>query len=147
MTDPAPIPDLKLGDHLCFAVHATAHAFAQAYKPLLAPLKLTYPQYLVMVVLWEGDGLSVSEIGGRLFLDSGTLTPLLKRLEGLGYVARRRDAKDERVVRIGLTEAGRALRVQARCVPPALLPSMGMSIDEVRELGDKVRALGNALRT
>ncbi len=144
MADPAR--DLNLDDHLCFAVHATAHAFAQAYKPLLEPMKLTYPQYLVMLVLWEGDGLSVSEIGARLFLDSGTLTPLLKRLEGLGYVERRRDDKDERVVRIRLTEAGRDLRKQARCIPPALMTTMGMDEATLGQVNAQVRAIGRALR-
>ena len=96
-----PAPRLtKVEEHLCFALHTASRAFTRAYAPLLAPLGLTYPQYLVMVVLWEADGLSVGELGGRLGLDSGTLTPLLKRLERQGFVERRRDAGDERSVRL-----------------------------------------------
>ncbi|MFN3628424.1 MAG: MarR family winged helix-turn-helix transcriptional regulator, partial [Parvibaculum sp.] len=105
---------LHLSQQLCFAVYSTAHAFNHFYKRLLAPLDITYPQYLVMLVLWEGDQLTVKEIGARLQLDSGTLTPLLKRLEGAGLVTRTRDQRDERQVRIGLTATGRALRERAR---------------------------------
>src|SRR6202521_5867464 len=117
---PADQP-LLLGNQLCFAIYSTAHAFNRVYKPLLDRLGLTYPQYLVMLVLWEGDGLTVKEIGERLFLDSGTLTPLLKRLEAAGRVHRTRDHADERQVRVTLTDAGRALREQAAAVPPMLL--------------------------
>src|SRR5436190_22787125 len=101
---------LLLGNQLCFAIYSTAHAFNRVYKPLLDALGLTYPQYLVMLILWEREGPSVSEIGERLHLDSGTLTPLLKRLEAAGLVRRARDPADERQVRIALTLKGRALR-------------------------------------
>ncbi len=111
---------LALDAQLCFALYAAQRAMTRAYAPLLAPLGLTYPQYLVMLVLWEADGAAVHELGLRLALDSGTLTPLLKRLEARGWVARRRDTADERVVRIHLTAAGRALRLEARTVPIAL---------------------------
>src|SRR5689334_24429696 len=94
---------LSLGHQLCFAIYSTAHAFNRVYKPLLDRLGLTYPQYLVMLVLWERDGLSVKEIGERLFLDSGTLTPLLKRLEVAHLVKRTRSAEDERQVLVALT--------------------------------------------
>src|SRR5215204_691154 len=104
---------LKLGNQLCFAVYSAAHAFNAAYKPLLEPLGLTYPQYLVLMVLWEQDGLMVKEIGEKLTLDSGTLTPMLKRLEVAGFVKRKRDKKDERQVIITLTEKGRELRNSA----------------------------------
>src|ERR1700754_1768640 len=97
---------LLLGNQLCFAVYSTAHAFHRFYKPLLDRLGLTYPQYLVMLVLWEQDGISVKEIGERLFLDSGTLTPLLKRLEAAGFVKRSRSSEDERQVLIALTAQG-----------------------------------------
>src|SRR5919107_6422216 len=100
----------KLSDELCFATYAAAQAFNRVYKPLLDPLGLTYPQYLVLLVLWEGDNIPVKEIGQRLFLDSGTLTPLLKRLQAAGIVERTRDAEDERQVRITLTQKGRDLR-------------------------------------
>ena len=105
----------RLDHQLCFALYAASLAMTKAYRPLLAPLGLTYPQYLVMLVLWEGDGLTVKQAGERLGLDSGTLTPLLKRLEAAGLLQRLRDAADERRVRLQLTAAGRALR--ARAVP------------------------------
>lgn len=140
-------PELLLDNQICFAVHATAHAFAQAYKPLLKAMNLTYPQYLVMLVLWERDDLSVSDIGQKLFLDSGTLTPLLKRLEALGYVQRTRDTADERVVRITLSDAGRSLKTQALCVPPALLAATELDIPGLQSLNRQVRRLGDALRS
>lgn len=112
---PQSPPDLD--SLLCFALHSTAHAIQRANKPLLDALGLTYPQYLVMVVLWSEDGQTVGSIGERLFLESSTLTPLLKRLQAAGLVERRRDSQDERQVRIHLTEAGRALREKACCRP------------------------------
>ncbi|HWU17783.1 MAG TPA: MarR family transcriptional regulator, partial [Devosia sp.] len=105
---------------LCFAVYAAGHAFNRFYKPRLDALGLTYPQYLVFLVLWEGDDLTVKALGERLLLDSGTITPLLKRLEARGLVVRRRDAEDERQVRVLLTDAGRALREQALSIPLAV---------------------------
>jgi MarR family transcriptional regulator, organic hydroperoxide resistance regulator len=104
---------LLLENHLCFAIHTTAHAFARAYRTHLKPLNLTYPQYLVMKVLWERDGQTVSAVSERLFLDSGTVTPLLKRLEVIGYVKRNRDEADERRVYIHLTPLGRGLYDEA----------------------------------
>lgn len=111
---------LDLGKQLCFAIYSTAHAFNRLYKPLLDPIGLTYPQYLVMMVLWDQDGIPVKGLGERLMLDSGTLTPLLKRLEGMGFVTRKRDATDERQVLISLTEAGSGLRDKALAVPKAV---------------------------
>lgn len=105
---------LHLDRQLCFALYSASLAMTKVYKPLLARLSLTYPQYLVMLALWEQDARTVSELGRQLFLDSGTLTPLLKRLERLGYVDRQRDADDERRVIVSLTETGGALRVPAR---------------------------------
>ena len=105
---------LLLGNQICFAVYSAAHAFNRAYKPLLERLGLTYPQYLVMLVLWERDGVPVKDIGERLFLDSGTLTPLLKRLEAAGLVKRTRSTEDERQVLIALTPRGQALKEKAR---------------------------------
>lgn len=136
---------LLLGNQLCFAAYSTAHAFNRAYKPHLDALGLTYPQYLVMLVLWEGDGTTVKEIGERLHLDSGTLTPLLKRLEAAGLVSRRRDATDERQVRIGLTEAGRSLKDQARTIPPEILAACGCSVDELVALKTALLALRDRL--
>jgi len=113
MKKAVPSDGMGLDEQLCFALYAASRAMTQAYQPFLAPLRLTYPQYVVMLVLWEGDRLTVSEIGERLRLDSGTLTPLLKRLEGLGYLTRRRSAEDERRVLISLTDMGRGLRQEA----------------------------------
>lgn len=117
MAKTLPQDPLQLSQQLCFAVYSMGHALNRAYKPLLAPLGLTYPQYLVMLVLWEEDNITVTEIGARLQLDSGTLTPLLKRLEASRLVSRRRDRLDERQVRIQLTEKGAALRERARGIP------------------------------
>lgn len=112
---------LPIGRQLCFAVYSASHAFTRAYRQLLEPLGLTYPQYLVMLVLWERDDMRVKEIGAQLFLDSGTLTPLLKRLENLGLVRRVRVAEDERQVSIVLTATGRALQAKAEGFPQDLM--------------------------
>lgn len=122
---------LRLDDQLCFPIYAASRRIQAVYRPLLEPLGLTYPQYLVMLVLWEEDGLRVSAIGDRLALDSGTLTPLLKRLEAAGLVERRRDTSDNRVVRISLTDAGRALRAQAEDVPGALLACVAPAAPDI----------------
>jgi DNA-binding MarR family transcriptional regulator len=118
-----------LENQLCFALYSASRALTRAYQPLLAPLGLTYPQYIVMLVLWEGDGLSVSELGERLGLDSGTLTPLLKRLESTGLVERRRDDDDERVVRVFLTATGRARYERAQQVPLEVATRCGFGPD------------------
>lgn len=122
---PAPADLLALENQFCFALYSASHAVTRTYKPLLDRIGLTYPQYLVMLVLWEQDGILVKDIGARLFLDSGTLTPLLKRLEGNGMLERRRDAHDERQVRISLSAAGRALHGQALEIPQQLLCASG----------------------
>ena len=111
---------LQLDRQLCFALYSASLAMTKLYKPLLAPLKLTYPQYLVMLVLWEADGITVSQLGERVALDSGTLTPLLKRLEASKLVQRLRDSADERRVLLQLTPAGRALKAKAAAVPEAV---------------------------
>ncbi|WP_434424504.1 MarR family winged helix-turn-helix transcriptional regulator [Nannocystis pusilla] len=116
---------LRLDQQLCFALYRASRAVIRAYGPLLEPLGLTYPQYLVMLVLWEERSASVKALGERLALDSGTLTPLLKRLEQRGLVTRRRDADDERVVRIELTREGQQLRARAAAVPPGLARCAG----------------------
>jgi DNA-binding MarR family transcriptional regulator len=136
---------LLLGSQLCFAVYSTAHAFNRAYKPLLDRLGLTYPQYLVMLVLWERDGVSVKDIGERLFLDSGTLTPLLKRLEVAELITRARSTEDERQVLVALTAQGRALREKARSVPQTILASSTCSIAELSELRNDLIALRDRL--
>jgi DNA-binding MarR family transcriptional regulator len=137
---------LKLDNQLCFAVYAAAHAFNATYKPLLEPLGLTYPQYLVMLVLWQEDGVTVSAIGSRLGLDSGTLTPLLKRLETAGLVSRLRDAADERQVRITLTAPGRALKQRAKGIPQELLCASGLKLGDLGALRAKLESLAANLR-
>lgn len=136
---------LLLDNQLCFAVYAAAHAFGRAYRALLSHHELTYPQYLVLMVLWEEEGLTVKEIGTRLFLDSGTLTPLLKRLEAAGRVRRTRDRADERQVSIFLTEAGRALRGKMECLPGQMGGMTGLGLEARRELLDLLAGMRDAL--
>ena len=140
--EPAP---LLLQNQLCFALYAANNAFGRSYKPLLDPLGLTYPQYLVMLCLWEKDGLKVGEIGSRLFLETNTLTPLLKRLEAAGLLRRQRDSKDERQVRISLTAAGRALRERAAAVPPQIGATTGLEAGQAISLKDWLDWLREAL--
>ncbi|MBE9606586.1 MarR family transcriptional regulator [Acetobacteraceae bacterium H6797] len=128
----------RLSDMLCFAVHSTAHALHRTYKPLLAPLGLTYPQYLVMMLLWETDGMSVKALGDQLMLDSGTLTPLLKRLEAAGFVTRQRAKADERQVEIFLTDEGRALGQKSCAIPAAIGEAMGISLEEINALHQRL---------
>lgn len=140
-SDALPEPD----DFACFAVYSAGHAFSRVYKPLLKALGLTYPQYIAMVALWAKDDRTVSELGETLFLESNTLTPLLKRLEGMGYVTRSRDPRDERQVRVRLTPSGTALREQAsdfsRCVDSAT----GLSPTDLRKLRSQILAMRKAL--
>jgi len=138
---------LRLDNQICFAIYSTAHAFNRVYKPLLDRLGLTYPQYLVMLVLWERDGVPVKDIGERLFLDSGTLTPLLKRLEAAGLIKRTRSTEDERQVLIALTSQGQALREKARTVPQAILATSACSISELSVLKNELVALRDRLDT
>ncbi|MDL2201392.1 MarR family transcriptional regulator [Ochrobactrum sp. 30A/1000/2015] len=126
--------NLDLSNMVCFAIYSTANALTRAYQPILNKLDLTYPQFLVMIVLWEQDDRTVSEIGAQLNLDSGTLTPLLKRLEAAGRIARRRDARDERQVRITLTDEGRELRKQAENIPEQVFCALGQPVDELQDL-------------
>jgi len=136
---------LLLGNQLCFAVYSTAHAFNRFYKPLLDRLGLTYPQYLVMLVLWEQDGVAVKEIGERLYLDSGTLTPLLKRMEAAGLVKRTRSTEDERQVLIALTPQGQALKEKARTVPQSILAASECSVAELVALKSEIVTLRDRL--
>jgi len=137
---------LQLDNQLCFAVYSASLAMTKRYKPLLEKLQLTYPQYLVMLVLWERDGLMVSELGERLFLDSGTLTPLLKRLEANGLVARIRDVGDERRVHVNLSAAGRKLKARAASVPACLLAASQCSVDELMALTQQMQILRDRVR-
>jgi MarR family transcriptional regulator, organic hydroperoxide resistance regulator len=142
---PATDLPLLLGNQLCFAIYSTAHAFNRVYKPLLDRLGLTYPQYLVMLVLWERDGVTVKDIGERLFLDSGTLTPLLKRLEGAELINRTRSTEDERQVLIALTSRGEALREKAKAVPQAILAASDCSVGELSAMKNHLVALRDRL--
>ena len=138
-------PALLLNNQLCFALYSASLAMTKLYKPLLTRLGLTYPQYLVMLVLWEQDGMTVSELGERLFLDSGTLTPLLKRLEASGLLARERDAQDERRVRVTLTGPGRALRGAAESIPACILQSTQCALPELMALTAQLQQLRDQL--
>ncbi len=132
---------LLLDRQLCFALYAASRAVVGAYTPLLEPLGLTYPQYLTLLVLWERDGLRVSQIGERLRLDSGTLTPLLKRLAAQGLVERRRSAEDERAVEIFLTPEGRVLRERAARLPETLACQTDLPPKEIEGLRESLRRL------
>ncbi|MCG6210866.1 MarR family transcriptional regulator [Vibrio furnissii] len=141
---PFPIPDdelLLLDNQLCFPLYSAANAVVRAYRPLLDALDLTYPQYLVMMVLWQQNAISVKTLGEKLHLDSGTLTPLLKRLESKGLVERRRSVTDERARELWLTERGTALREQALAVPKSMVCKFDLDIDELvmlKQLCEKV---------
>jgi MarR family transcriptional regulator, organic hydroperoxide resistance regulator len=125
---------LRLDRQVCFRLYAASNLLTRLYRPVLTELGLTYPQYLVMLTLWEGAPQSVGDIGVRLYLDSGTLTPLLKRLEAAGLVSRERDASDERRVLVTLTKAGRALKLQAKKVPATLARGLNLQPAQVVEL-------------
>ena len=142
----APADGLALDRQLCFALYAASLARTKTYKPLLEPLGLTYPQYLVMLALWETDGITVSALGERLTLDSGTLTPLLKRLQAQGLVQRLRDTADERRVLLQLTAAGRALNARAVAVPQAVLAATNCGPDEIAPLVRQLTALRQRLQ-
>jgi MarR family transcriptional regulator, organic hydroperoxide resistance regulator len=132
---------LKLDNQLCFLLYGASRAVTQMYQPLLEPLGITYPQYLVMLVLWEEDGASVRTLCDRLYLDSGTLTPLLTRLESAGLVRRERSAADARVVDIHLTTEGKKLKRTARAVPEALLCRLGLPLAELARVRGELKHL------
>jgi DNA-binding MarR family transcriptional regulator len=147
---PVPMCDddaVELSSQLCFATYAAAHAFTRFYKPLLEPLGLTYSQYIVLLVLWETDNMTVKEIGRRLFLDSGTLTPLLKRLEAAGIVRRTRDARDERLVRISLTPKGWDLQAPVAAVWRKMVCGTGLTMDEFNALKEQLNQVRRKLDT
>lgn len=144
--EPTPVePPRPLDEQLCFALYSASLAVSRVYKPMLDGLGLTYPQYLVLHALWEADGRTVGAIGERLALDSSTITPLVKRLETSGFVARTRDRDDERQVRVGLTSAGWALRERCGCLGEALLARSGLDVDALCALNRDVQALRGAL--
>lgn len=134
-----------LNEQLCFAVYSLSLAINKAYRPLLKRLGLTYSQYLVMLVLWEGDQRTVSDIGEQLFLDSATLTPLLKRLESYGLVERTRSSQDERQVIICLTAQGSEMRQQASSIMQEMLCAMGCPVEEIITLRERMNLLRNHL--
>ncbi|NEM92406.1 MarR family winged helix-turn-helix transcriptional regulator [Galbitalea soli] len=139
---PAPLLD----EQICFALYSASRAITGRYRALLEPLQLTYPQYLVMLALWEREPVTVSELGDRLHLDSGTLSPLLKRLELAGLVDRHRVPSDERSVEISLTAAGGALREKATGIPELLCASTGLDLDAIVRLRDELSLLAGAVR-
>ena len=142
-----PDEEKRLERQLCFAVYSAAHAFNRAYKPILDRVGLTYPQYLVMLVLWEKGCLSVKTIGEKLDLDSGTLSPLLKRLEQAGLISRARDPKDERQVIISLTENGTGMKCQVSAIMDAIGQATGCDATEMANLRDRLQQLKVNLTT
>ena len=143
--EPSGAGPLDLGEFLCFSVYSASHAFTRVYQPLLKDLDLTYPQFIAMILLWEQDAQRVGELGQKLFLQSNTLTPMLKRLETLGYVKRSRDSADERQVRIHLTEAGRKLRLRASDIVRSVRKATGLEDRKFKELREDVDALRKSL--
>ena len=142
-----PAPDLlALDRQVCFALAVASRTVVSLYRPLLEPMGLTHPQYLVMLALWESEPLRVSELADRLSLEPATLSPLLKRLEASGLVTRRRDPDDERAVAVTLTAAGRALRTRAERIPPAVVARLGIELSELEELRDRLTSVIEAAR-
>ena len=148
---PTPAPRLteqvQLDDLLCFAVYSANNAFNRFYKPVMAELGLTYPQFLVMIALWEADGVRVSHLGERLGLESNTLTPVLKRLEGMGLLERRRDKTDERQVLLFLTPQGRKLEERASGLPACVLEATGLDPVELAGLREDINRIRTRLET
>ena len=136
-----PAPSVALDDQLCFALYAASRAVTARYRPMLDAIGLTYPQYLVMMLLWETDHQTVGQLGSRLALDSGTLSPLLKRLTAAGLVTRHRRVEDERSVSIALTEAGRTLRDKAFAISESMIGTIAFDSGEFTELMDRLRVL------
>ncbi|SMO32859.1 DNA-binding transcriptional regulator, MarR family [Chryseobacterium rhizoplanae] len=135
----------KLENQICFPLYVIAKEITGLYRPFLDELDITYPQYLVMMVLWEGDGLTVTHIGEKLFLDSGTLTPLLKRLEAKGFIIRKRKKEDERVVEVFLDEAGQQLQKKACEIPGKIQERLGIQPEELLHLKDTVLKILNKI--
>ncbi|MCZ4322468.1 MarR family winged helix-turn-helix transcriptional regulator [Pseudomonas anguilliseptica] len=146
MTTPDPCAELLLDNQLCFALYSTSLLLTKVYKPLLQELGLTYPQYLAMMVLWEGDGITVGEISNRLLTDPGSVTPLLKRLEAEGLLKRTRSSVDERVVELFLTDKGRNLREQAKRIPACILTATQQSAAELGALKAELVTLRSSLQ-
>jgi MarR family transcriptional regulator, organic hydroperoxide resistance regulator len=143
--DPPTTIPLELRQFLCFAIYSANHAFNRQYQRLLKDLGLTYPQFIALVLLWEEDNQTIGELGQKLFLQSNTLTPMLKRLETLGYITRRRDSEDERQVRINLTEEGRRLQMRASDIVRHVRHATGLQNNQIERLLDEIGALRKAL--
>jgi MarR family transcriptional regulator, organic hydroperoxide resistance regulator len=141
MTATLPPPSVALDDQLCFALYAASRAVTARYRPMLEELGLTYPQYLVMMLLWEQDNQTVGQLGSRLALDSGTLSPLLKRLTAAGLVSRHRRVEDERSVSIALTDAGRALQERSYRISEEMIAAIGFDVSEFDDLKQRLRQL------
>jgi len=138
---------LALENQVCFALAVASRSVLALYRPILEPLGLTHPQYLVMLALWEHSPRSVKEIGSALQLEPATLSPLLKRLEATGYVRRQRSSVDERVLDITLTDAGRSLRAQAEAIPPRIVSELGMSVEDLTRMRESLHAVIDAAST
>ena len=132
---------VSLNDHLCFSIYTTSRAIQRMYRPLLDDLNLTYPQYLTLVALWENGPQTVSQLGNKLDLDSGTLTPMLKRMEKANLIVRHRDVMDERVVLVELTEKGRRMQADSAIIPQTLLEKSGLDSDEWHTLNKTMKKL------
>ncbi|RXZ79012.1 MarR family transcriptional regulator [Paenibacillaceae bacterium] len=132
---------LNLENQLCFAFYACSREMLKLYRPILSELGITYTQYITLLVLWENDGITVKELGKRLYLDSGTLTPLLKKLQALELITRTRDKADERNVVIELTDKGQAMKEQAKAVPGSLLSNLDMDMEEIMSLRSQIHKL------
>ncbi len=137
--------NLDLESQFCFALYSTTLALGKTYAPVLAELRLTYPQYIVMLVLWQEDGLTVRALGEQLHLNSGTLTPMLKRMEQAGLVRRSRDKKDERLVRTELTQAGRDLRARAQGIPCRIAEIIGLPTEKLAQVKDELQGIRQSL--
>ncbi|MER6810112.1 MarR family transcriptional regulator [Spirillospora sp. NPDC000708] len=146
--DDVPVPDpLALENQVCFALVVASRSVLALYRPILEPMGLTHPQYLVLLALWEHEQLSVKELSRLLQLDPGTLSPLLKRLESADLIRRRRDSRDERLLAVTVTESGRALREQAEKIPATIMDKLGMGLDELEDLhGTLTRVIAAATR-
>nr|WP_229752518.1 MarR family transcriptional regulator [Paenibacillus physcomitrellae] len=135
------LEEVKLKDHLCFSLYSCSRAISRMYRPLMEKLGITYPQYLVLMVLWEQGESSVKELGESLDLDTGTLTPLLKRMEANELIKRERLKQDERVVMIKLTDKGEALKQDAMCIPESFLSASSMDMNQLQELNETIKKL------
>jgi DNA-binding MarR family transcriptional regulator len=138
--------NLKLENQICFKIYSVEREITKLYRTLLEELEVTYPQYLVMLVLWEKNSVTVKELGRKLFLDSGTLTPMLKRMEGNQLIERRRSIEDERSVIISLTKKGEELRDKAECIPTKLVENLSMDLGELKNLEQTLSTILNRIQ-